>query len=138
MVLRDMPSNTHLPISEFHMNGVQCVAFCLCFIRVHLRQKGFHPAIIGTDATTARSAPTLPAGLQGTTILVNNFPADAVELGVVYGSVEGVNENSFDECLEQLKHKAHALGATAVVGLQLVQSQFQWNQRTSLLATAIK
>ena len=34
--------------------------------------------------------------------------------------------------------------ATAVVGglitvaLQLVQSQFQWNQRTSLLATAIK
>ena len=64
--------------------------------------------------------------------------ADAVELGVVYASVEGVNENSYEECLEELKHKAHALGATALLGLQLVQSQFQWNQRTSLLATAVK
>jgi uncharacterized protein YbjQ (UPF0145 family) len=64
--------------------------------------------------------------------------ADAVELGVVYASVEGVNENSYEECLEELKHKAHALGATALLGLQLVQSQFQWNQRTSLLATAFK
>ena len=60
------------------------------------------------------------------------------ELGVVYASVEGVNENSYDECLHELKEKAEALGATALVGLQLVQSQFQWNQRTSLLATAIK
>ena len=60
------------------------------------------------------------------------------ELGVVYASVEGVNENSFHECLEELTHKATALGATALIGLQLVQSQFQWNQRTSLLATAIK
>jgi len=59
-------------------------------------------------------------------------------LGVVYVSVEGVNENSYDECLHELKEKAHALGATALVGLQLVQSQFQWNQRTSLLATAVK
>jgi uncharacterized protein YbjQ (UPF0145 family) len=59
------------------------------------------------------------------------------ELGVVYASVEGVNEASFDECLEVLKQKAEHLGATALVGLQLVQSQFQWNQRTSLLATAI-
>jgi outer membrane protein OmpA-like peptidoglycan-associated protein len=33
-------------------------------------------AIIGTDATTARSAPSLPAGLQGSTIVVNNFPAN--------------------------------------------------------------
>jgi uncharacterized protein YbjQ (UPF0145 family) len=64
-------------------------------------------------------------------------PADT-DLGVVYASVEGVNETSFEECLEELEHKAHALGATALVGLQLVQSQFQWNQRTSLLATAIK
>ncbi len=60
------------------------------------------------------------------------------ELGVVYASVEGVNEKSYDECLHELKEKAKALGATALVGLQLVQSQFQWNQRTSLLATAVK
>jgi uncharacterized protein YbjQ (UPF0145 family) len=52
--------------------------------------------------------------------------------------VEGVNESSFEECLEELIHKGEALGATALIGLQLVQSQFQWNQRTSLLATAIK
>ena len=64
-------------------------------------------------------------------------PGD-VELGVVYASVEGVNENSYQECLDELLHKAQALGATAVIALQLVQSQFQWNQRTSLLATAIK
>lgn len=62
----------------------------------------------------------------------------AVELGVVYASVAEVNEHSFDECLERLTHKASELGATALIGLQLVQSQFQWNQRTSLLATAIK
>ena len=69
---------------------------------------------------------------------LSDRPPGAVELGVVYASVEGVNEHSFGECLEELTHKAHALGATAVIGLQLVQSQFQWNQRTSLLATAIK
>jgi uncharacterized protein YbjQ (UPF0145 family) len=61
-----------------------------------------------------------------------------VELGVVYASVEGVNENSDQECLEELTHKGKAAGATALIGLQLVQSQFQWNQRTSLLATAVK
>jgi uncharacterized protein YbjQ (UPF0145 family) len=66
------------------------------------------------------------------------LPEGAAELGVVYASVEGVNEHSFDECLEHLKEKAHGLGATALVGLQLVQSQFQWNQRTSLVATAVK
>lgn len=60
------------------------------------------------------------------------------ELGVVYASVEGVNERSYDECLHELKEKAKGLGATGLVGLQLVQSQFQWNQRTSLLATAVK
>jgi uncharacterized protein YbjQ (UPF0145 family) len=59
------------------------------------------------------------------------------ELGVVYASVEGVNESSYDECLSELKEKAHALGATSLVGLQIAQSQFQWNQRTSLLATAV-
>jgi uncharacterized protein YbjQ (UPF0145 family) len=60
------------------------------------------------------------------------------ELGVVYASVEGVNEHSFDECLHELEAKAATLGATALIGLQLVQSQFQWNQRTSLLATAVR
>jgi uncharacterized protein YbjQ (UPF0145 family) len=69
---------------------------------------------------------------------LNLLPAGAQELGVVYASVEGVNENSYDECLEHLVHKAEGLGANAVVALQLVQSQFQWNQRTSLLATAIR
>lgn len=59
------------------------------------------------------------------------------ELGVVYASVEGVNEHSFDECMVKLVEKAERLGAGALVGLQLVQSQFQWNQRTSLLATAL-
>jgi uncharacterized protein YbjQ (UPF0145 family) len=69
---------------------------------------------------------------------LNTLGPGDVELGVVYASVEGVNEKSYDECIEQLTHKAQALGATALVGMQLVQSQFQWNQRTSLLATAVK
>lgn len=69
---------------------------------------------------------------------LNSLAPGDVELGVVYASVEGVNEHSYDECLEHLTRKAEALGATALVGLQLVQSQFQWNQRTSLLATAVK
>jgi uncharacterized protein YbjQ (UPF0145 family) len=69
---------------------------------------------------------------------LNTLGAGEVELGVVYASVEGVNENSFQECLEELTHKAEALGATALIALQLVQSQFQWNQRTSLIATAIR
>ena len=66
------------------------------------------------------------------------LPAGARELGVVYASVEGVNDRSYDECLAELTRKAQALGATALIGMQLVQSQFQWNQRTSLLATAIQ
>ncbi len=65
------------------------------------------------------------------------LPAGARELGVVYASVEGVNEASYDESLEHLVHKAEHLGANALVALQLVHSQFQWNQRTSLIATAI-
>ena len=69
---------------------------------------------------------------------LNALPANHEELGVVYASVEGVNEHSYEECLHELIHKAEALGATALVALQLVQSQFQWNQRTSLLATAVK
>ena len=64
--------------------------------------------------------------------------ADETELGVVYASVEGVNEGWFDECVHELKEKAAALGATGLIGLQLAQSQFQWNQRTSLIATAIR
>ena len=69
---------------------------------------------------------------------VTTLPTAAAELGVVYASVEGVNEHSYDECLELLRQKAHALGANALIAMQLVQSQFQWNQRTSLIATAIK
>jgi hypothetical protein len=34
--------------------------------------------------------------------------------------------------------KAQALGAMALIEMQLLQSQFQWNQRTSLLAIAIQ
>jgi uncharacterized protein YbjQ (UPF0145 family) len=69
---------------------------------------------------------------------LNALPAGLEELGVLYASVDGVNERSYEECLEKLIEKAHGLGATALVALQLVQSQFQWNQRTSLLATAIR
>jgi uncharacterized protein YbjQ (UPF0145 family) len=69
---------------------------------------------------------------------LNALPPGHEELGVVYASVEGVNEHSYQECLDELIRKATALGATALVALQLVQSQFQWNQRTSLLATAVK
>lgn len=69
---------------------------------------------------------------------LNTLAPGDVELGVFYASVEGVNESSYEECLEKLTHKAQAAGATALIALQLVQSQFQWNQRTSLLATAIK
>ncbi len=64
-------------------------------------------------------------------------PAE-IEIGVVYASVEGVNETSYEECAHRLQEKAAALGATGLIGLQLVQSQFQWNQRTSLLATAVR
>jgi len=87
------------------------------------------------------SAPHSAASHPHLEIAVSTLPAlpsGAAELGVIYASVEGVNDESFDECLVELKHKAHHLGATALIGLQLVQSQFQWNQRTSLLATAIK
>ena len=78
----------------------------------------------------------LEASVRITTL--TDRAAGDVELGVLYASVEGVNEVSFDEALRELKSKAESLGATAVIGLQLVQSQFQWNQRTSLLGTAIK
>jgi uncharacterized protein YbjQ (UPF0145 family) len=69
---------------------------------------------------------------------LSNLAPGETELGVVYASVEGVNDGSYDECLHELKEKAHALGASGLIGMQLVQSQFQWNQRTSLLATAVK
>jgi uncharacterized protein YbjQ (UPF0145 family) len=58
-------------------------------------------------------------------------------VSLVYASVEGVDEESIEECLEELKSKAEALEADALVGLQLVQSQFQWDKRTSFIATAV-
>jgi uncharacterized protein YbjQ (UPF0145 family) len=69
---------------------------------------------------------------------LSNLAAGETELGVVYASIEGVNDDSFDECMHELKEKAEKLGATGLIGLQLVQSQFQWNQRTSIVATAVK
>lgn len=69
---------------------------------------------------------------------LNALPPGREEFGVVYASAEGVNEASYEEYLEKLIHKAHGLGGTALVALQLVQSQFQWNQRTGLLATAVR
>ena len=69
---------------------------------------------------------------------LNHLANGAAELGVVHASIEGVNERSYDECLCELKEHAAALGANALIGLQLIQSQGQWNQRTSLLATAVK
>lgn len=69
---------------------------------------------------------------------LNALPPGHEELGVVYASAEGVNEASYEGYLEKLIHKAHGLGATALVALQLVQSQFQWNQRTSLLAVGAR
>jgi uncharacterized protein YbjQ (UPF0145 family) len=64
--------------------------------------------------------------------------ADETELGVVNASVEGVNETSYAARMAELVEKAEPLGATALIGLRLVQSQFQWNQRTSLIATAVR
>jgi uncharacterized protein YbjQ (UPF0145 family) len=81
---------------------------------------------------------TAPSPIHMNVSTLSTLPAGARELGVVYASVEGVNEHSFDACLVELTRKAQALGATALIGMQLVQSQFQWNQRTSLLATAIR
>ena len=40
--------------------------------------------------------------------------AGETQLGVVYASVEGVNDGSYDECLHELKEKAKALGATGL------------------------
>lgn len=77
------------------------------------------------------------AGTEIVASTLPSLPPGAQDLGAVYASVEGVDEHSYHECLVELQQKAHALGATALIGMQLVQSQFQWNQRTSLLATAI-
>ncbi len=82
--------------------------------------------------------PRAPSFVQMNVSTLPGLPAGARELGVVYASVEGVNDHSFDTCLAEVTRKAQALGATALIGMQLVQSQFQWNQRTSLLATAIQ
>ena len=61
-----------------------------------------------------------------------------VELGVVHATRREAEEDTFQEVLEDLIHRAAELGATGLIGLQLVQSQFQWNQRTSLVATAVR
>ena len=82
--------------------------------------------------------PTAQSPIPMNVSTLPGLPAGARELGVVYASVEGVNDQSFDACLAELTRKAQALGATGLIGMQLVQSQFQWNQRTSLLATAIQ
>jgi uncharacterized protein YbjQ (UPF0145 family) len=67
--------------------------------------------------------------------LSDHNPGDT-ELGVVFASAEGIDDHAFDRCLAMLSEKAEAIGATALLGLQVVQSQFQWNARTSLVATA--
>jgi hypothetical protein len=64
--------------------------------------------------------------------------AGDTELGVVFATTDGVSAPDFERCLAILVEKAEAMGATAVIGLQVVQSQFQWNPRTSLLATAYR
>jgi len=61
-------------------------------------------------------------------------PNGAVELGVVYAIVEGIKDDSFDACLAELMQKAQNLGATSIVGMQLMQTQYY----TSLVATAVK
>ncbi len=86
----------------------------------------------------SHTIPAIHSPIEMSVSTLPDRPAGSIELGVVYASVEGVNDHSFDACLVELKEKAHALGATALIGMQLVQSQFQWNQRTSLLATAVK
>jgi hypothetical protein len=41
---------------------------------------------------------------------------DAIDLGAVYASVEGVSEHSYRECLHELETAATSLDANAVVG----------------------
>jgi uncharacterized protein YbjQ (UPF0145 family) len=61
-----------------------------------------------------------------------------VELGIVYASVEGVNEHDITECMHTITNKAKEMGAAGIIGLQLVQSNFQWSPRTTLMGTAVK
>lgn len=58
-------------------------------------------------------------------------------VGIVHASVEGVEDEAVAAALAELRKRAEELGAGALVALQCVQSQFQWNARTTLLATAV-
>jgi uncharacterized protein YbjQ (UPF0145 family) len=69
---------------------------------------------------------------------LNHLTEDEVELGIVYASVEGVNEQDITECMHAVTSKAKEMGASGIIGLQLVQSNFQWSPRTSLMGTAIR
>ena len=51
------------------------------------------------------------------------------ELGVVYASIEGVNEKSYDECLHELKEKAKSLGASQLAMPRSVRSARAGNRR---------
>ena len=59
-------------------------------------------------------------------------------VGLVYAVVEGTEEQALKEAVEELEKRAGALGANAVVGIQVAQSNFQWNPRTVLIGTAGK
>ncbi|MHB8572202.1 MAG: heavy metal-binding domain-containing protein [Candidatus Dormibacteria bacterium] len=59
-------------------------------------------------------------------------------VGLVHASVEGVDDEAVREALELMERRAHEQGADAVVGIQLAQSNFQWNPRTTVVGTAVK
>jgi len=59
-------------------------------------------------------------------------------LGLVHASVEGVEEESLKQALEVLDGRAVAMGADAIIGIQVAQTNFQWQPRTTLLGTAVK
>jgi uncharacterized protein YbjQ (UPF0145 family) len=59
-------------------------------------------------------------------------------VGLVYAVVEGTEEEALKEAIEELEKRAESLGANAVIGIQVAQSNFQWNPRTVLLGPAVK
>jgi hypothetical protein len=67
---------------------------------------------------------------------LRNLAPGGVELGVVYASVEGVNDESYKECVEELMHYGHKLGATALIGLWSRPSPFS-NPLTQPIAFTI-
>jgi hypothetical protein len=79
----------------------------------------------GGKSQAPRPPPALPTVKNMRISTLSARASGEVELGVVYASVEGVNEESCEECLRAPEEKAHALGATALIGMQPVQSQFQ-------------